>query len=102
MWKTATPTSAGSVPFTCFGYGKLGHKVTDYPMKNATLPAPTPVRQASIQGTPHKPAVGPTHGHLTHLTAEDTQDAPDVVHRSKASILFDFGATCSYISTKIA
>ena len=52
--------------------------------------------------------MGPTHGRLTHLTVEDTQNAPDVVygmflvHGSKATVLFDSGATCSYMSTKFA
>jgi hypothetical protein len=44
---------------------------------------------------------GPTHGRLTHLTAEDAQNAPDMVygmflvHGSKALVLFDSSATCS-------
>jgi hypothetical protein len=42
------------------------------------------------------------------MTAEHTQDAPDVVYSMFlvqgviASVLFDFRATCSYISTKFA
>jgi hypothetical protein len=45
---------------------------------------------------------------LTHLTAEDAQDAPNAVYGmflvqgDLASILFDSGATCSYISSKFA
>jgi hypothetical protein len=51
--------------------------------------------------------MGPTRGRLTHLTAEDAQDAPDMVygmflvHGSKV-VLFHSGATCSYTSTKFA
>ena len=49
----------------------------------------------------HKNVAGATHGRFTHLTTEDAQDAPDMVygmflvHGSKASVLFDSGATCS-------
>ena len=52
--------------------------------------------------------MGPTYGRLTHLTTEDTKNAPDVVygmflvHGSKDTVLFDSGATCSYVSTKFA
>ena len=52
--------------------------------------------------------MGPTHGRLTHLTMEDAQNTPNVVygmflvHGSKATVLFDSGATCSYMSTKFA
>jgi hypothetical protein len=68
----------------------------------------TPARQAPAQGAPHKPAMGATRGHLTHLTAEDAQDAPDAVYDMflvqgvLASVLFDSGATCSYITSKFA
>ena len=108
MWKTVAPTAIGNVPFTCFGYGQPGHKVADCPMKNTAPPTPTLARQAAAQGASHKPTMGPTYGRLTHLTMEDAQNALDVVygmflvHGSKASLLFDSSATCSYVSTKFA
>lgn len=46
------------------------------------------------------------YGHLNHLTEEEPRDALDVVtgeyliNGSKALVLFDSGATCSYISSK--
>ena len=57
---------------------------------------------------PHKNVAGAAHGRLTHRTMEDTQKAPDVVydmfivHGATTSVLFDLGATYSYISTKFA
>jgi hypothetical protein len=66
------------------------------------------MRQAPTPGAPRKPAVGATYGRLTHLTVEDAQDAPDIVYNMflvqgvLASVLFDSGATCSYISSKFA
>ena len=52
--------------------------------------------------------MGLTHGRLTHLIMEDSQNAPDMVYGmflvlgTKALVLFDSGATCSYVSTKFA
>jgi hypothetical protein len=40
-WRTATPTSTGSAPFTCFGCGQPGHKIAECPVKNGTPPAST-------------------------------------------------------------
>ena len=51
----------------------------------------------------HKNVAGATHGRFTHLT---TEDAPDmvygmlIVHGAIILVLFDSGATYSYISTK--
>ena len=78
--KTATPTTIGSVPFFCFGYGQPGHKVADCPMKNAAPPTLTLVRQVVVLGMPHKNITRATHGPITHLTMEDAQNAPDMVY----------------------
>ena len=67
-----------------------------------------PSETGSCSGCITEARRGPTHGRLTHLTTKDAQKAPDVVygmflvHGSKASVLFDSGATCSYVSTKFA
>jgi hypothetical protein len=66
------------------------------------------MRQASAQGAPRKLAVGATRSRLTHLIAEDAQDAPDavygmfLVHGVLALVLFHSGATCSCITSKYA
>jgi hypothetical protein len=43
-WRTATPTSTGSAPFTCFGCGQPSHKIAECPVKNGTPPASTQTR----------------------------------------------------------
>jgi hypothetical protein len=40
-WWTATPTSTGSMPFTCFGCGQPDHKIAECPIKNGTPPTST-------------------------------------------------------------
>jgi hypothetical protein len=44
MWRTATPTSTGSAPFTCFGCGQPSHKIAECPVKKGTPPALTQTR----------------------------------------------------------
>jgi hypothetical protein len=108
MWRTATPSSIGSAPFTCFGCGQPGHKIAKCPIKNGTPPASTQTRQTATPDTPCKNVARVVRNRLNHMTAEDAQDAPDVVYgmflvqRVIASVLFDSGSTCSYISTKFA
>jgi hypothetical protein len=102
------PTSTGSVPFTCFGCGQPGHKIAECPVKNGTPPASTQTRQTATPAAPRKNIAGAVRSRLNHMTAEDTQDAPNVVYDMFlvqgviASVLFDSRATCSYISTKFA
>jgi Pyruvate/2-oxoacid:ferredoxin oxidoreductase delta subunit len=107
-WRTATPTTTGSTPFTCFGCGQPGHKIAECLIKNGTPPASTQARQTTTPAAPHKNVLGAVCCRLNHMTAEDAQDAPDVVYGMFlvqgviASVLFNSGATCSYISTKFA
>jgi hypothetical protein len=35
-WRTTTPTSIGSTPFTCFSCGQPSHKIVECPIKNGT------------------------------------------------------------------
>jgi hypothetical protein len=68
----------------------------------------TPARAPSSAGRLAQAPRSADRGRLTHLTEEEARDAPDVVtgeyliHGSKALVLFDSGATCSYISSKCA
>ena len=80
MGKAAAPTSTGSALCICFGCGQPGHKITDFPVKNAALPTQTPARQTPIQGTPYKNIAGATRCYLNHLIAKDAQNTPDVVY----------------------
>jgi hypothetical protein len=55
-----------------------------------------------------KNIAGAVRSRLNHMTAGDAQDAPDMVYGMFlvqgviTLVLFDSGATCSYISTKFA
>jgi hypothetical protein len=40
-WRTATPTSTGSAPFTYFSCGQPGHKIAECPIQNGTPPTLT-------------------------------------------------------------
>jgi hypothetical protein len=70
-WRTATPTSTVSAPFTCFGCGQPGHKITECPIKNGTLPTSTQTRQTATPAAPRKNVAGAVRSRLNHMTAED-------------------------------
>jgi hypothetical protein len=80
MWRTATPTPIGSVPFTYFSCGQPSHKIIECPVKNGTPPASTQARQASTPAALRKNIAGAVRSRLNHMTTEDAQDAPDVVY----------------------
>jgi hypothetical protein len=98
----AQRTNSGSMPFVCFTYNKPSHKSYECPEKKT----PTPARAPGSAGRPAQAPRSADHGRLTHLIEEDARDAPDIVtgeyliNGSKALVLFDSGATCSYISSK--
>ena len=90
-WKAPAPTPIGGAPFTCFAYGQPGHKAAECPQSSAA-------QKSQFKGSA-------TRGRLNHLDAEEAQAAPDVVYGmflvngNTALVLFDSGATCSYISS---
>jgi hypothetical protein len=101
---SARPT-AGGFTNTCFACGNPSHKSYDCPDKKA---AATPARAPTLGGrrpqAPPPPAAG--RGRLNHLTEEEAADAPDVVIGeflvcgTTALVLFDTGATGSYITSR--
>jgi hypothetical protein len=101
---TARP-AAGGFTVTCFACGKSGHKSYDCPDKKA---AAAPARAPAPGGQPPQAAPPPTsgRGRLNHLTDEEAVDAPDVVISeflvcgSTALVLFDTGATGSYVTSR--
>jgi hypothetical protein len=101
---TARP-AAGGFTITCFACGKPGHKSYDCPDKKA---AATPARAPASGGRPPKAAPPPAagRGRLNHLTEEEAADAPDVVIGkflvcgTSALVLFDTGATGSYVTSR--
>jgi hypothetical protein len=101
---TARP-AAGGFTVTCFACGKPGHKSYDCPDNKA---ATTPARAPAPGGRPPQAAPPPAagRGRLNHLTEKETADAPDVmigkflVCGTSALVLFDTGATGSYVTSR--
>jgi hypothetical protein len=99
---TARP-AAGGFTVNCFACGNPGHKFFECPSKKAVA---TPARAPTPGGRPPQaaPPPDPGHGRLNHLTEEETTDAPDVVIGESlvcgttAFLLFDTGATRSYVT----
>ncbi|WVZ56670.1 hypothetical protein U9M48_007164, partial [Paspalum notatum var. saurae] len=111
-WRPPAPAqlSESSFIFTCYSCGKTGHKASECPEKKNAGPYQTPARPSapggSIQCPQTRSSAPPTRGRLNNLTAEDALEAPDVVtgeflvNSSLATVLFDSGATSSYVSSK--
>jgi hypothetical protein len=82
-----------------------GHKSYDYPDKKA---AATPARAPALGGRPHQAAPPPAagRGRLNHLTEEVAAYTPHVVIGkflvcgTFALVLFDTGATGSYVTSR--
>jgi hypothetical protein len=101
----AAPAQVGG--HACFYYGEQNHWAKNCPKKAAQQP-PT-VNALTRQGTLHQaPGVrgqAYNHGKVNHLEAEAIQDAQDVVvgmflvESYPAKVLFDTGATHSFVST---
>jgi hypothetical protein len=100
---TVRPT-AGGFTVSCFTCGKPSHESYDCPDKVAA----TPTRAPAPGGRPPQSAPPPTagRGRLNHLTEEEAADAPDVVIGeflvcgTTTLVLFDTGATGSYITSR--
>jgi hypothetical protein len=102
---SATRPTARGFTMTCFACGKPGHKSYDCSDKKT---AATPARAPALGGRPPQAAPPPTagRGRLNHLTKEETADAPDVmigeflVCGTTALVLYDTGATGSYVTSR--
>jgi hypothetical protein len=102
---SAARPAAGGFTITYFASGKPGHKSYDCPDKKT---AATPARAPALGGRPPRAAPPPPAGRglLNHLTEEEAADAPDVVIGeflvcgTIALVLFDTGATGSYITSR--
>ena len=97
---------------TCFFCSQKGHYANACPKKAGAAPRPNGGRG---QGSGHPPdqKVGQQtqqtgSGRVTHVSAEEAQGAPDVVmgtflvHLHHATVLFDSGASHSFISSSFA
>ena len=97
------PSSAIHHHRMCYKCGQKGHYAKSCPQKRLS-PAP---RQAGQQGRPAQPKA-PLQGRVNHVTAESAAEAPNVVigmfmvNSHPAIVLFDTGATHSFISKSFA
>jgi hypothetical protein len=90
-WRTATPTSTGGAPFTCYGCGQSSHKITECLVKNSTPPALTQARQAATPAAPCKNVVGGSWSSQPH----DRGGRPG---RSRHGVQYVFGTGSSSFS----
>lgn len=97
---------------TCFFCHNKGHYANHYPKKTEAAPHPNGGRgQGNGHPQDHKAnqktqSLG--NGRVNHISAEEAQEAPDVVlgmllvNSQSATVLFDFGASHSFISKSFA
>jgi hypothetical protein len=102
---SAARPAAGGFTVTCFTCGKPGHKSFECPdKKTAATPARAPTPGGRLSQAAPPPTAG--RGRLNHLTEEEAADAPDIVIGeflvcgTTALVLFDTGATGSYITSR--
>ena len=94
------PSSAIHHHRMCYKCGQKGHYAK-------SCPAPQNPRQAGQQGRPAQPRA-PRQGKVNHVTAKSAAEAPNVVigtfmvNSYPATVLFDTGATHSFISKSFA
>ncbi|KAJ9557267.1 LOW QUALITY PROTEIN: hypothetical protein OSB04_011881 [Centaurea solstitialis] len=92
---------------TCFHCYQPRHIKPNFPqLKGAPVQAPAPATLRITDGTTTGKSEPTTRGRAFQLTAEEVQTAPDVitciflVNSKPALVLFDTGATWSYVSHK--
>ena len=97
---------------TCFFCHQKGHFANVCPKKAGAAPRPNGGRGQGSGHPPDQKVIQKTQpagsGRVTHVSAEEAQEAPDVVmgtflvHSYPATVLFDSGASHSFISSSFA
>ena len=97
---------------TCYFCHQKGHFANVCPKKIGAAPRPNGGRGQGSGHPPDQKVVQQTQqvgsGRVTHVSAEEAQEAPDVVmgtflvHSYPATVLFDSGASHSFISSSFA
>ncbi|XP_073153756.1 uncharacterized protein [Henckelia pumila] len=86
----------------CFGCGKTGHRIADCPENKRKE------TEAKGSSTPNKPKENKPNARVFAITQEEVENANDVVagtiliNKTSAYVLFDCGATHSFISKRFA
>ncbi|XP_073119680.1 uncharacterized protein [Henckelia pumila] len=86
----------------CFGCGKTGHRIADCPENKGKE------TEAKGSSTPNKPKENKPNARVFAITQEEIENANDVVagtiliNKTSAYVLFDCGATHSFISKRFA
>jgi hypothetical protein len=92
----------------CYNYGEKGHYANQCPNSHTRANQPTTGTPAHTHGANSVPIAAKqnyAHGRVNHVAVEEAQEAPDVVigkfliNDTSAIVLFDSGASHSFIST---
>ncbi|XP_073014570.1 uncharacterized protein [Primulina eburnea] len=92
----------------CFGCGKPGHRISECPTATNQAAGPNRGTGQNVGANPNKPKENQPNARVFAMTQEEADDANDVVsgtifiQQVPAYVLFDCGATHSFMSKRFA